>query len=182
MTEPHPEPAPLIWIDMEMSGLDPERCRILEIATIVTDGDLRVLAEGPAVVVHQPDEVLDSMDQWCTRHHGDSGLTDEVRASSLDEAEAERQTMAFLEAWTQPGASPLCGSSIFQDRRFLMRYMPRFYEFLHYRLIDVSSVKELARRWFPEMRPPAKGEAHRALPDVRESIEELRFYRARLFR
>ncbi|MCA9705284.1 MAG: oligoribonuclease [Myxococcales bacterium] len=167
---------------MEMSGLDPERCRILELATIVTNGDLEVLAEGPDLVVHQPDEVLDAMDDWCTRHHGDSGLTAQVRASTLDEAEAERQTLEFLAGWTQPGASPLCGSAIFQDRRFLMRHMPRFYEFLHYRLIDVSSVKELARRWFPEVRPPSRPETHRAGDDVRASIEQLRFYRQHLFR
>lgn len=177
-----PEPAPLIWIDMEMSGLHPDRCRILEIATIITDGDLNIVAEGPDLVVHQPDDVLEAMDEWCTQHHGDSGLTEQVRASSIDEAEAERQTLEFLGRWTQPGVSPLCGSSVFQDRRFIRRYMPQIAEFLHYRLIDVNSIKELARRWFPELRPPAKAETHRARHDIRESIEELRFYRSSLFR
>jgi len=177
-----PEPAPLVWIDMEMSGLDPLHCRILEIATVVTDGDLQILAEGPDLVVHQPDEVLDAMDEWCTSHHGDSGLTEQVRASTIDEAEAERQTLEFLAQWTQPGASPLCGNSVYQDRRFIVRYMPRIDDFLHYRLVDVSSIKELSRRWYPDLERMAKKETHRALDDILESIAELRFYRANLFR
>lgn len=167
---------------MEMSGLDPECCRILEIATIITDGDLKVLAEGPDLVVHQPDEVLDAMDEWCTRHHGDSGLTEQVRASTLDEAEAERLTLEFVQQWTEPQQSPLCGTSVFQDRRFIANYMPRLFDFLHYRLIDVASVRELARRWHPQLKPPTKLDTHRALDDIRESIEELRFYQAELFR
>jgi len=179
---PSEGPAPLVWIDMEMSGLDPESCRILEIATIVTNGELEILAEGPDLVVHQPDAVLDAMDAWCTLHHGDSGLTEQVRASTLTEAEAERQTLEFLAQWTEAGASPLCGNSIYQDRRFIARYMPRIEEFLHYRLVDVSTIKELSRRWYPQQRPPAKAESHRALDDILESIEELRFYRAQLFR
>lgn len=177
-----PEPAPLVWIDMEMSGLDPESCRILEIATIVTDGDLNIVAEGPDLVVHQPPQVLEAMDEWCTRHHGESGLTAQVQASTIDDAEAERQTLEFLAQWTRAGASPLCGNSIYQDRRFIVRYMPKLDEFLHYRLVDVSSIKELSRRWYPEIKPPAKQETHRALDDIRESIEELRFYRGQLFR
>jgi len=172
----------LVWIDMEMSGLDPEGCKILEIATIVTDGDLELLAEGPDLVVHQPDEVLDAMDEWCTRHHGESGLSDQVRSSTIDEAEAEGQTLEFLAEWTEHRGSPLCGSSVFQDRRFIVQYMPALYEFLHYRLIDVASVRELSRRWYPELKAPAKRDTHRALDDIRESIEELRFYRGALFR
>lgn len=175
-------PAPLIWIDMEMSGLDPERHRILEIATIVTDGDLSVIAEGPQLVVHQSDEVLDAMDEWCTRHHGASGLSEAVRASTVSEAEAERLTLEMLRQYTQPGASPLCGTAVFQDRRFIARYMPELFDFLHYRLVDVASVRELARRWYPDLRPPARKDEHRARQDIRESIEELRFYRGELFR
>lgn len=167
---------------MEMSGLDPQCCRILEIATVVTDGELEILAEGPDLVVYQPPEVLEAMDQWCTRHHGESGLTAQVQASTIDDAEAERLTLEFLAQWTQPGVSPLCGNSIYQDRRFIVRYMPKIDEFLHYRLVDVSSIKELSRRWYPDLKPPPKRETHRALDDIRESIEELRFYRAQLFR
>ena len=176
------EPAPLVWIDMEMSGLDPDACRILEIATIITDARLEIIAEGPDLVVHQPDEVLAAMDEWCTRHHGESGLTDQVRASSTGEAEAERQTLEFLARFTQAGASPLCGNSVHQDRRFIARYMPGLDAFLHYRLVDVSTLKELSRRWYPEVKAPSKRETHRALDDIRESIAELRFYRTAVFR
>jgi oligoribonuclease len=176
------EPAPLVWIDMEMSGLDPSTCRILEIATIITNAELEILAEGPDLVVHQPGEVLDAMDEWCTRHHGESGLTAQVRASTVSEAEAERRTLEFLEQWAQKGTSPLCGNSVHQDRRFISQYMPRLDAFLHYRLVDVSTLKELARRWYPERKAPTKRETHRALDDIRESIAELRFYRGALFR
>ena len=182
MTEQSQEPAPLVWIDMEMSGLDPDACRILEIATIITDARLEIIAEGPDLVVHQPDEVLAAMDEWCTRHHGESGLTDQVRASSTGEAEAERQTLEFLARFTQAGASPLCGNSVHQDRRFIARYMPGLDAFLHYRLVDVSTLKELSRRWYPEVKAPSKRETHRALDDIRESIAELRFYRTAVFR
>lgn len=167
---------------MEMSGLDPDRCRILELATIVTDGDLNVIAEGPDLVVHQPDEVLDAMDEWCTKHHAESGLTEQVRASTITEAEAERLTLEFLRQHCAPGQSPLCGTSVFQDRRFITRHMPALYDFLHYRLIDVASVRELARRWFPDVKPPARKDEHRARQDIRESLEELRFYRSGVFR
>jgi len=178
-TEAHP---PLIWIDMEMSGLDPETCQVLEIATIVTDAQLQILAEGPDVVVHQPDEVLDAMDEWNTTHHGQSGLTDAVKASEISLAEAEAQTLAFLRAHCEAGRSPLCGNSIGQDRRFIVKYMPELSEFLHYRSVDVSTIKELARRWYPAVGAPPKSESHRALDDIRESIEELRFYRATVFK
>jgi oligoribonuclease len=167
---------------MEMSGLDPDTCAILEIATIITTGDLEVIAEGPELVVHQPDEVLEAMDEWNTNHHGDSGLTAAVRASRIDLAEAESRTLDFIAKHTAMRASPLCGNSIWQDRRFLTRYMPRVDAYLHYRLVDVSSIKELARRWYPNLEVPTKGQAHRALGDIRESIEELRFYRERLFK
>ena len=174
--------APLVWIDMEMSGLDPETCQILEIATIMTTGDLEIIAEGPELVVHQPDAVLDAMDEWNTRHHGESGLTAAVRASTIDVAEAEERTLAFIAEHTKVRTSPLCGNSVWQDRRFLVRYMPRIDTFLHYRIVDVSSIKELARRWYPGYEPPNKGKSHRALDDIRESIEELRFYRQTLFK
>jgi oligoribonuclease len=167
---------------MEMSGLDPDTCAILEIATIVTTGDLEVIAEGPELVVHQGDEVLDAMDEWNTKHHGESGLTAAVRASTIDVLEAESRTLEFIAQHTSARQSPLCGNTIWQDRRFLVRYMPRIDAFLHYRLVDVSSLKELARRWYPGVEPPAKGKAHRALGDIRESIEELRFYREQLFK
>jgi oligoribonuclease len=172
---------PLVWIDLEMSGLDPDTCRILEIATLVTDDQLNVVAEGPDLVIHQPDEVLAAMDEWCTSHHGASGLTDAVRASTISLAEAERRTLAFIEPYTKAGASPLCGNSVWQDRRFLAKYMPELDAYLHYRLVDVSTLKELARRWFPGIKAPTKGDAHRALDDIRESIAELAFYREHLF-
>ena len=176
--------APLVWIDLEMSGLDPERHAILEIATIVTDGDLNILGEGPDIVVHQEDAVLEAMDEWCTQHHGDSGLTAGVKASTIDVAAAEAQTLEFLKRHCAAGGSPLCGNSIGQDRRFIVRYMPALAEFLHYRSVDVSSVKEIARRWYPEAlaAAPAKAESHRALDDIRESIAELLYYRRTIFR
>ncbi|MBL8969906.1 MAG: oligoribonuclease [Myxococcales bacterium] len=173
---------PLVWIDLEMSGLDPDTCEILEIATLVTDGQLELLAEGPDIVIHQPDPVLDRMDAWCTRQHGQSGLTAQVRASTPALAEAEARTLEFLRAHCSPGKSPLCGNSIGHDRRFIVRYMPALAEFLHYRSIDVSSVKELARRWYPDLPTHPKGETHRALDDIRESIQELRHYRKHIFR
>lgn len=175
-------PAPLIWMDMEMSGLDPDACRILEVATLVTDGDLNVIAEGPELVVHQPDEVLAAMDEWNTRTHGGSGLTALVRASTVTVAEAEAQTLAFLQQHTEHRASPLCGTAVFQDRRFIERYMPQLYEFLHYRLVDVATVRELALRWVPQLQVPARQELHRARADVLESLAEMRAYRSGLFR
>jgi oligoribonuclease len=175
-------PAPLVWIDMEMSGLDPRACHILEIATLVTDARLDVIAEGPDIVVHQPDEVLDAMDDWCTEHHGASGLTEAVRKSDISVQEAEGRTLEFLSQFTRPGTSPLCGNSVWQDRRFIIEYMPALDRFLHYRIVDVSTIKELARRWYPSTTPPTKRESHRALDDIRESIAELKFYRESFFR
>ncbi|RMH03799.1 MAG: oligoribonuclease [Planctomycetota bacterium] len=174
----------LVWIDLEMTGLDPERDRILEIATLVTDDQLEIVAEGPDLVIHQPDELLAAMDEWNTSHHGASGLTEAARRSTLDEAEAERRTLEFLRRHVEPGASPLCGNTVHQDRRFLRRAMPELDAFLHYRIIDVSTVKELARRWYPEeyAAAPAKEGGHRALEDIRESVAELRWWRERVFR
>lgn len=169
-------------MDLEMSGLDPEREKILEIATIITDGDLNVLEEGPNIVVHQPDEVLDNMDEWCTQHHAQSGLTAKVRTSLASVREAELQTLEFIKKYVPENASPLCGNSIHQDRRFLVRYMPELEAYMHYRNIDVSTIKELAKRWRPRVKAPIKQAEHLALSDVRESIKELAFYREHLFR
>jgi oligoribonuclease len=171
----------LIWVDMEMTGLDPQSCLPIEIATIITDSDLNTVAEGPSLVIHQPDAALDAMDEWNTSHHGRSGLTAAVKASETTMAEAERQTLAFIKAHTLAGRSPLCGNSVGQDRRFLRRYMPELEAHFHYRIIDTSTVKELARRWF-SVSPPAKSENHRALDDIRESISELVFYRENIFK
>lgn len=167
---------------MEMSGLDPSRCHVLEIATVVTDGRLDILAEGPDIVIHQPDEVMDAMDEWCTQHHGASGLTAAVKSSTISVEEAEGRTLEFLSQFCRPGTSPLCGNSIWQDRRFITKYMPALDRFLHYRMIDVSTVKELTRRWYPKLISPTKAESHRALDDIRESINELKFYRQHVFR
>ena len=173
----------LVWIDLEMTGLDPDRDCIIEIATIVTDSALNVLAEGPVFAIHQPEPVLGLMDEWNRSHHGSSGLVRRVRASGVDEAEAERQTLAFLAEWSEPGSSPMCGNSIGQDRRFLARHMRALETFFHYRNIDVSTVKELARRWRPDVLAGVKKEgAHLALDDIRESIAELRHYRDAFFR
>ena len=172
----------LVWIDMEMTGLDPETCKVLEIATIVTDAQLNVLAEGPVIAVHQPDSILDTMDEWCTRVHGNSGLTARCRESKVDEAEAARQTIAFLSDHVDAGKSPLCGNTIGQDRRFMVKYMPELEEYFHYRSIDVSTIKELAKRWQPEVLDGfEKKGVHLALDDIRESIEELRYYREKVF-
>jgi oligoribonuclease len=172
----------LVWMDLEMSGLEPDRDVILEIATLITDASLTVIAEGPVLVVHQPDAVLAAMDDWNREHHGASGLSERVRASRLSIADIETQTLAFVGEHCTERSSPLCGNSIHQDRRFIARYMPRLDRYLHYRNIDVSTVKELARRWYPDQPPPEKKHAHLALDDIRESIDELRFYRAHVFR
>ncbi len=174
----------LVWLDMEMTGLDPEREKIIEMATILTDGELNELAIGPDVVIHQPDDVLAAMDDWNTKHHGASGLTERVRTSTITTADAEAQTIAFINLHVSAKDRPvLAGNSIHQDRRFVRRYMPAFELRLHYRMVDVSTVKELARRWYPQVanKQPQKKETHRALDDIRESIDELRFYRAHIF-
>ncbi|WP_434140402.1 oligoribonuclease [Pseudomonas luteola] len=168
----------LIWIDLEMTGLDPENDVIIEMATIVTDSELNTLAEGPVIAIHQPDEILNGMDEWNTRQHGQSGLTQRVRESTISMAEAERQTLAFLEQWVPARKSPICGNSICQDRRFLYRHMPQLEAYFHYRNLDVSTLKELAARWAPHVRDGVKKTgSHLALDDIRDSIEELRYYR-----
>jgi len=171
-------PQNLIWIDLEMTGLNPDQDVIIEMATIVTDSELNILAEGPVIAVHQSDEILAGMDEWNTRQHGRSGLTQRVRESRIDTAAAEAQTLAFLEQWVPKGKSPMCGNSICQDRRFLARYMPALEAWFHYRHIDVSTLKELAGRWAPQVRDSfKKAGSHLALDDIRESIAELHHYR-----
>ena len=173
----------LIWIDLEMTGLEPETDRIIEIATVVTDGHLNLIAEGPVLAVHQPDDFLAQMDEWCTRTHGESGLTQRVRDSRISEAEAERLTLEFLAQHLPAGASPMCGNSIGQDRRFLARYMRDLERFFHYRNLDVSTLKELARRWNPAaLEGFSKRGTHLALDDIRESIAELKHYRSSFLR
>lgn len=168
----------LIWIDLEMTGLDPERERIIEIATIVTDAELNTLAEGPVIAVHQSDELLDAMDEWCTRTHGANGLTQRVKDSRISEQSAERETIEFLEHYVDQGCSPMCGNTIGQDRRFLVKYMPKLEAFFHYRNLDVSTLKELVKRWRPDLLPGfSKQNTHLALDDIRESIAELQYYR-----
>ena len=168
----------LVWIDLEMTGLDPGAERILEIATILTDSDLNILAEGPVYWVHQPEALLVAMDEWNTTHHGRSGLTKRVQNSRVSVAEAEAKTIAFLRQHVPEGVSPICGNSIGQDRRFLVKYMPQLEAYFHYRNLDVSTLKELMRRWRPElMSGISKQGAHLALDDIRESIEELKYYR-----
>lgn len=174
-------PDNLIWIDLEMTGLDSQTDRIIEIATIVTDNQLNILAEGPVLAIHQSEAVLAQMDDWNQKQHGESGLIARVRASVLDEASAEAQTLDFLSQHVAKGKSPMCGNSICQDRRFLARCMPQLEAFFHYRNLDVSTLKELARRWYPGHRGFNKTSTHLALQDIRDSIEELRFYREHLF-
>jgi oligoribonuclease len=177
------DPENLIWIDLEMTGLDPDSDRILEIATLVTDKQLNTLAEGPVIAVQQSDAVLAAMGEWCTRQHGQSGLTERVRQSRVSEARAARQTLEFLSQYLPPNTSPMCGNSICQDRRFLWRHMPELERFFHYRNLDVSTLKELAKRWAPAVASGfAKESTHLALADIRDSVAELKFYRERLLR
>jgi oligoribonuclease len=173
----------LIWLDLEMTGLFPERDRIIEVAMVVTDAQLNVLAESPVLVVHQSDEVLAGMDAWNTSTHGKSGLTAKVRESTLDEAEVEKRMIEFISQYVPAGKSPMCGNSICQDRRFLYNYMPKLEGYFHYRNLDVSTPKELAKRWYPKVYDGfKKANKHEALADIYESIEELKYYRATLFR
>ncbi|ARR48250.1 oligoribonuclease [Photobacterium damselae subsp. damselae] len=172
----------LIWIDLEMTGLDPETHKIIEIATIVTDAQLNILAEGPVLAIHQPEEELAKMDDWCTTTHTNSGLVERIRQSKITEHEAVRQTIEFLEKWVPKGASPICGNSIGQDRRFLYKHMPELEAYFHYRYLDVSTIKELARRWQPEvLNGFSKKGSHLALDDIRDSIAELKYYRENIF-
>ncbi|MEZ8742956.1 oligoribonuclease [Photobacterium swingsii] len=172
----------LIWIDLEMTGLDPETHKIIEIATIVTDAQLNILAEGPTLAIHQPESELDKMDDWCTNTHTGSGLVERIRQSKLTEEDAIRKTIAFLEQWVPKGVSPICGNSIGQDRRFLYKHMPELEQYFHYRYLDVSTLKELTRRWQPELLDGfSKKGSHLALDDIRDSIAELRYYREHIF-
>ncbi len=173
----------LIWIDLEMTGLDPERDRIIEIASLVTDANLNILAEGPVLAIHQSQAQMDLMDDWNVRTHTASGLVARVKASTLTEDDAVAQTLAFLQQWVPAGKSPICGNSIGQDRRFLFRYMPLLESYFHYRYLDVSTLKELARRWKPEiLEGLTKKGSHQALDDIRESVAELAYYREHFIR
>jgi oligoribonuclease len=173
----------LIWIDLEMTGLNPDQDRIIEIATIVTDKDLNILAEGPVMAIHQSEDCLIAMDEWNTKQHNQSGLVERVQNSSFNEASAEQLTIQFLEQYIKAGVSPMCGNSICQDRRFLVRYMPKLSAFFHYRHLDVSTIKELAKRWAKPIYNNVKKESkHLALEDIKDSIDELRYYREHFFR
>lgn len=176
-----PLPDNLIWIDLEMTGLDTNTDLIIEIATIITDGQLQIVAEGPVIAIHQDDAVLAAMDQWNTEHHGRSGLTERVRKSKYSTADAERLTLEFVGRYVPAGMSPMCGNSICQDRRFLCRLMPGLEQFFHYRNLDVSAIKEVVRRWYPGQPSFEKESAHLALSDIRDSINELRYYRQKYF-
>jgi oligoribonuclease len=172
------DPNALIWIDLEMTGLSTETDLIIEVATIVTDAQLNIVAEGPILAVHQSDAVLNGMDEWNTNTHNKTGLVQRVKDSTLDEAAVSQQTIAFLQEYVGKNKSPMCGNSICQDRRFLARYMPELESYFHYRNLDVSSLKELIRRWKPELLPGfSKKNTHKAIDDIRESIEELKYYR-----
>ncbi|SMY37838.1 Oligoribonuclease [Photobacterium malacitanum] len=172
----------LIWIDLEMTGLDPETHKIIEIATVVTDPQLNVLAEGPVLAIYQPEAELAKMDDWCTTTHTNSGLVERIRQSTITEAQAVAQTVAFLEQWVPKGVSPICGNSIGQDRRFLYKHMPVLEQYFHYRYLDVSTLKELTRRWKPELLNGfSKQGSHLALDDIHDSIAELRYYREHIF-
>lgn len=173
----------LVWIDMEMSGLDPDADRVLEVALVVTDKELNLVEEGPVLVVHQPDAVLDGMDSWNKGTHGKSGLIDKVKASTLSEADVEARMLEFMKKHVGERVSPMCGNSICQDRRFLARHMPKLEAYFHYRNLDVSTLKELAARWRPELKDGfKKANSHTALADIQESIEELRYYREHFIR
>ena len=173
----------LVWLDLEMTGLEPKVDRIIEIATIVTDAELKILAEGPVFAVSQPKERVDSMDEWNTKQHNKSGLVQRVLNSNIDEQTAEQKTIEFLEQYVKKGASPMCGNTIYQDRRFLNKYMPNLENFCHYRNLDVSSFKEVSRRWAPKILDGVKKESkHLAMDDIKDSIEELRYYRKQLFK
>ncbi len=175
--------ARLVWIDLEMTGLEPRTDRIIEVATLVTDGSLNLIAEGPVIAVSQPEAALEAMDEWNQRTHGESGLVERVRKSNMDVAEAEQRTLAFLRQYVEDRASPMCGNSVHQDRRFLNRYMPELERFFHYRNLDVSTVKELARHWRPDLIGGfTKKGSHQAMDDIHDSIAELRYYREHFFR
>lgn len=174
----------LVWIDLEMTGLDPDKDKVLEIATLITDNALTVIAEGPELIIHQEDSVLQSMNDWCQKQHAKTGLTQAVRASTVSLEQAEQQTLKFIEQYCKKGTSPLCGNTIYQDRAFLRKHMPKIDQFLHYRIVDVSSVKELVKRWYPNnpLSNFKKSDSHRALADIQESVKELTQYRDAFFK
>lgn len=175
-------PLTFVWLDLEMTGLIPEKDRILEIATLVTDAQLNVLAEGPSLVIHQDDQTLAGMNSWCVEQHGASGLTEAVQASTVTEAMAEQETLAFLKQYTKAGIAPLCGNSIGQDRAFLRVWMPELADFFHYRNLDVSTVKILTSQWYPKLALPKKLDSkHRAMDDIYDSVHELAYYRQHIF-
>ncbi|CDH57826.1 exonuclease rnase t and dna polymerase iii [Lichtheimia corymbifera JMRC:FSU:9682] len=173
---------PLVWIDCEMTGLDLTKDHLIEIAVLITDGDLNVVAEGPELIIHQPSEVMDSMNDWCKEHHGASGLTQAVLDSKVSTADAQTQVLDFLKKHINPGDAPLAGNSVHADKRFLEKEMPDVVNYLHYRIVDVSTIKELARRWYPDIAAGVvKKNTHRALDDIKESIAELQYYQQRIF-
>jgi oligoribonuclease len=173
----------LVWMDLEMSGLDPKTCVILEIATLITDKDLNLVEQGPSLAVHQSLPLLEGMDDWNKKHHKASGLWDAVLACPTSLAEAEQQTLDFVSKHCKEKSSPLCGNTIYQDRRFLVEYMPKLESYFHYRLVDVSTIKELVKRWYgPDFQAPAKKQKHKALDDILETVEELKFYRQKVFK
>lgn len=180
--EPQPSKDYLVWVDLEMTGLDPEVDVIIEVAVLITDSDLNIVAHGPELAIHRSEQALRVMNAWNRRTHGNSGLIKRVRASSISIEQAEAEVLEFLQAWTIEGKSPLCGNSVHVDKRFLYREMPSVVDWLHYRIVDVSTLKELAWRWYPDHERFVKHERHRAMDDIRESIDEMRFYRERIFR
>ena len=171
----------MVWIDLEMTGLDVTKESIIEIATVVTDGELNILAQGPNLAVHVSDELLAQMDEWNTSHHTSSGLVQRVREQGVSVQEAEAQTLEFLKKWVPKGKAPLCGNSVWNDQKFMEKEMPQLVDYLHYRMIDVSTIKELARRWYPDLDRYKKKGAHLALDDILESIEELKYFRKHVF-
>lgn len=180
--QPKPSSGNMVWIDLEMTGLDPARDVIIEVAVLITDGELDIIADGPDFAIRRSDDELSVMNAWNRRTHHRSGLIKRVKTSEVTIEQAEEQVIEFVQQWTTEGKAPLCGNSVHQDRRFLCGEMPRLIDWLHYRIVDVSTVKELARRWYPEMEPFVKQERHRALDDIRESIDELRWYRQQIFK
>ena len=172
----------LVWIDLEMTGLDVDNCHIIEIATIITDSNLNIIAEAEPIAIHQSEEILASMNEWCIKTHGETGLTERVRKSTISLEEAENKMLSFIEKYTYENTSPICGNSIWQDRRFLSKYMPKIDNYCHYRVLDVSSIKILNEHWTNKKFYFNKESTHKALDDIRDSIEELKFYRSKLFK